>query len=127
VDTVHLDTHTAVWLYAGRKDLFSPRALKVLDSAELYISPMVLLEIQFLKEAKKVDIKVDTFLRDMRAELGLKLCETDFSSVTLEAVRIAWTRDPFDRMIVAQAMAEDAPLITRDKIITEHYRKAFWL
>ena len=127
METVHLDTHTAVWLYAGRKDLFTPRVLRVLDSADLYISPMVLLEIQFLREAKKVDIKVDTFLKDMRAELGLKLCENDFPSVMLEAVRVSWTRDPFDRVIVAQAVSDDAPLITRDRLIMEHYRKAFWL
>jgi PIN domain nuclease of toxin-antitoxin system len=127
VDAVHLDTHTAVWLYAGRKDLFPARVLKLLDNVDLYVSPMVLLEIQFLREAKKVDIKVDTFLRDMRAELGLKLCDANFASVILESVRVSWTRDPFDRLIVAQAMVDDALLITRDKLIGEHYRKAFWL
>ncbi|MEI9811179.1 MAG: hypothetical protein WDO18_00250 [Acidobacteriota bacterium] len=35
-----------------------------------------------------------------------------------------WTRDPFDRMIVAQARLAKAHLITRDTIIQTHYPKA---
>lgn len=126
METFYLDTHAAIWLYAGRGDLFPERLLTSLERAELFISPFVLLEIQFLRESGKVKIKVDTFLREMKQDFGLKLCPSSLASVTLEAVRMSWTRDPFDRMIVAQASVNESRLITRDREILKHYDEACW-
>jgi len=126
METLYLDTHAAVWLYAGRIDLFPARTRQRLEACDIVVSPMVLLEMQFLREAGKVSFKVDTFIRDMSSELGLRVGETAFAPVVISAARISWTRDPFDRLIVAQAAAEEAGLITRDRAILEHYRRAEW-
>lgn len=126
MEAVHLDTHAALWLYAGEVERFSDRARSILERAALYISPLVLLEIQYLKETGKLNVKPDTFLRDMREALGLEISQAPFASVAIEAVRLSWTRDPFDRMIVAQAMVDEARLLTRDKTILKHCRQAFW-
>ncbi len=37
-----------------------------------------------------------------------------------------WTRDLYDRMIVAHAAVRNLPLLTKDDTILAHYRKAFW-
>ena len=37
-----------------------------------------------------------------------------------------WTRDPFDRLIAAQAIVADAPLVTADRTILEHLPLATW-
>ena len=37
-----------------------------------------------------------------------------------------WTRDTFDRLIVAQAKTRDASLLTKDRTILEHYPHAVW-
>lgn len=42
------------------------------------------------------------------------------------ALKESWTRDPFDRLIVANAKAAGAPLITKDERIRKHYRRAIW-
>lgn len=36
-----------------------------------------------------------------------------------EAMRISWTRDPFDRIITAAAMIHQAPLLTKDEMIKQ--------
>jgi PIN domain nuclease of toxin-antitoxin system len=126
METLYLDTHAALWLYAGKVELFPLCVREFMDDAQLAISPMVLLEIQFLREAGKINLKLDTFIRDMHSEVGLKICEAPFASVTLEASRINWTRDPFDRLIVAQSAAEEAGLVTRDKVILKNYNQAVW-
>jgi PIN domain nuclease of toxin-antitoxin system len=126
METLYLDTNAALWLYGGKTDFFSPRLLERIERAALLISPFVLVELQFLREVGKIDIKVDTFLRDMQESFGLKLCPSSFADVALEAVRQSWTRDPFDRMIVAQAAVNDARLITRDSEILKHYSRACW-
>ncbi|MBF0620219.1 MAG: hypothetical protein HQL19_08640, partial [Candidatus Omnitrophica bacterium] len=100
--------------------------LKLLDHSDIKISPMVILEMQFLREAGKIELKVDTFLRDMQEELGMGLCTIDFSTIIWESVKISWTRDPFDRLVVAQAAVNGAPLVTKDRLILQHYRRAIW-
>jgi PIN domain nuclease of toxin-antitoxin system len=37
-----------------------------------------------------------------------------------------WTKDPFDRLIVAHALAADAILLTADGTIREHCPQASW-
>lgn len=39
---------------------------------------------------------------------------------------LAWTRDPFDRLICAQALADAAPLLTADRTVHEHLDMTVW-
>jgi len=59
-------------------------------------------------------------------EIGLGICDLPFRSVVDHALKENWGRDPFDRLIVANAKAADAPLVTKDKAILRHYRRAVW-
>ena len=43
-----------------------------------------------------------------------------------QALELDWTRDLFDRLIVAQAALDGAALVTTDKVIRKHYSKAVW-
>ncbi len=43
-----------------------------------------------------------------------------------QAVEYGWTRDVFDRLIVAEAEASDFVLITKDEKIRANYEKAVW-
>lgn len=126
METVYLDTHTAVWLYAGEVERLPVRSRRLIDDAQVMVSAAVLLEIQFLREVGKVNIKPERFLRDMAEDIGLKVGTAPFSAIMFAAMEMSWTRDPFDRMIVAEAHLNEASLITRDRIITEHYRKSLW-
>jgi PIN domain nuclease of toxin-antitoxin system len=42
------------------------------------------------------------------------------------ASELTWTRDPFDRLIVAQAMGKNFRLLTKDAGIRRHSSLAFW-
>jgi hypothetical protein len=53
--------------------------------------------------------------RALLSQLGLKLCSHPFPAIVQTALFETWTRDPFDRMIVAQAWSNGyAPLVTSD-------------
>ncbi|MCF7950382.1 MAG: hypothetical protein K9L57_01970 [Spirochaetaceae bacterium] len=45
---------------------------------------------------------------------------------TCDLPRHKWTRDPFDRLITAQADIQAASLLTKDGTIRTHYPKAVW-
>jgi PIN domain nuclease of toxin-antitoxin system len=49
-----------------------------------------------------------------------------FERVVQAALQEKWTRDPFDRLIVAHAKAAHAPLLTVDQTITKHYERAVY-
>lgn len=44
----------------------------------------------------------------------------------MKATSLDWTREPFDRIIVAQAIAREASLVTRDQTILANFAGAVW-
>lgn len=123
---IYLDTHVIVWLYAGRDDLLSPRARQAVQQGQLVFSPMVRLELQYLLETDRITKKPDLILETLGAEIALRPCQSDFAAIVSQALALKWTRDPFDRIIVAQASANQAHLLTKDRTILKYYPKAFW-
>lgn len=124
---IYLDTHVVIWLYAGKLDLISPNARQAMEKEpELLISPMVLMELDFLYEIKKIRRDSDPISTYLNQKIGLVICDKSFELVCKTAAQLQWTRDPFDRLITAQAAIASDGLITKDRIIREHYRQALW-
>ena len=124
-----LDTPTAGEVYvAGQKmSALSDAARGAIDSSDLLISPACLLELQFLKEIGRISEEPGEMRSYLESEVGLRVCELPFVSVIAHARSLAWTRDPFDRMIVGQARARgDAPLVSKDRTIRGGYAGATW-
>ena len=116
-----LDTHIAVWLYDSLINKLSDHAASIIETCELNISPMVMLELQYLYEIKRITVKPKTLIHYLETKLDLRKDETDFSKVIDEAMSFIWTRDPFDRIIVAHAKCRQAYLVTADQSIHSHY------
>lgn len=123
---IYLDTHVVVWLYTGDFSLFPEEVLHTLEQKDLGISPIVQLELQFLFEIGRVKIKPEKILRDLEESIGLKVCDQEFNKVVINSLKQTWTRDPFDRLIVAQANLSEAVLVTKDETIHRHYKKSIW-
>lgn len=124
---IHLDTHVVIWLYAGNvKDLSRLVADRITSDDDVAISPIVALEIDFLREVGKVTESGETMIADLGRRLALRLARSPFADVVAAARSLVWTRDPFDRLIVAQAVADHASLATRDRVIRRHFRGAIW-
>lgn len=122
----YLDTHVVVWLYAGRLDLIPARARALIEDQPPLTSPIVALELEYLFETGRISEPARTLLQALGRDVGLRLCDLPFPDVATVALRQSWTRDPFDRIIVAQAALRRAPLITRDAAIRAHYARALW-
>jgi len=124
---IYLDTHVLAWLYARQLHLFPAGVLEQLESSDdLRVSSMARLELQYLFETGRVTEPAVTVLDALEATLGLDVCAAPFAAVVRGATEQNWTRDPFDRLITAQAALFDAPLLTRDRGIRGHYPHAFW-
>ena len=123
---MHLDTHAVVWLYAKELSRFTRTGLERLEASELYISPMVSLELEYLYETGRIHARSRVICDSLEQAVGLRVCEYPFAAVIRQAVEQTWTRDPFDRIIVAQAKLADAQLLTKDSTIRKQYKKAVW-
>lgn len=122
----YLDTHVALWLYAGETQRVSKRAAIAINREALAISAVVVLEMQFLREIGRISVAPHTVVTDLARRLGLALEDRSMAALVEHCLDLSWTRDPFDRLIVAQASLDDAVLITRDRLVLKHYPKAVW-
>jgi PIN domain nuclease of toxin-antitoxin system len=124
---VHLDTHVVCWLYEGRIDLLSRPAREALEHAQtLGVSPIVDLELQLLHESGRLVEGPATVLPSLARDIGLQPAESPFETVVAAARDVEWTRDPFDRLIVASAVIAHARLITKDRLVRKHCPLALW-
>lgn len=123
---IYLDTHAAIWLQNGDADWMSPLAQKVLEEeTDVRLSPIVVLEFQILSESGRLKMKTATVLANLVFSVGAYVCALPFELVVRKAFEITWANDPMDRLIVAHALANDAPLLTRDRLILQRYARAF--
>ncbi len=123
---VFLDTHIAVWLYAGLIEKISETAKQTIEANDLLISPMVKLELQYLFEIGRLTVKPDTIIKNLFAAIGLKISETPLQQIIEKALHITWTRDVFDRLLSAEAMVVGGEFITADENIKSNLKLAIW-
>jgi len=123
---IHLDTHSVIWLHDGEFHRFPVSILPLIHTGPLEISPMVHLELHYLHEIGRLSPTPDEILRSLHQTLALKISASAFHSVVAEAASLAWTRDPFDRLICASARVAGASLLTKDAIILANEPNAFW-
>ena len=123
----YLDTNALLWLSDGSLVGLSPKIDRLLQHADLLFSPIVLLELEFLYEIKRSKRPARDIQSKVEHELGVRLCDLPFSTVASAALDEKWTRDPFDRLIVANAKANGfAWLISADELMRKHYPRTVW-
>jgi len=123
----YLDTNVVVWLAQGDLGRISSKAQSLLEQADLLISPMVLIELEYLYEVNRIKLSSRAVLLKVGHETGVRVCDLPFPNVADVVVDEKWTRDPFDRTIVAQAKANGlALLVSADEEIRKHYPRAVW-
>jgi PIN domain nuclease of toxin-antitoxin system len=79
----------------------------------LYVSPASLLELQLLHESGRVRLRNHT-LQWVADDDRWLLDEPPAAAWFLRATEITWTRDPFDRLLVAHAQVRRWRLATAD-------------
>lgn len=118
---IMLDTHVAVALYEGRTGGLQPATKRALDREAASISPAVLLELELLHEIGRLRIGAQPIARHLDEHLAIRVAGERFADVAVQALALAFTRDPFDRLIVAHAALLHAPLVSQDALVRRHY------
>jgi len=124
---VLLDTVTYLWAY-NSPELLSKKAIETLsqDTTIRELSAVSLSELAIKMAVGKLDWRKEEIvssLSDLRVRV---LSYTATHAYQLFELPLHH-RDPFDRQIIAQAMAEDIPIVTSDKIFRPYRElKVIW-
>ncbi len=123
-----LDTHTLIWAIT-EKEKISVLGYKAIENTDntVFVSAISFWEIALKLSINKLDIS--GFLPEQLPELSIKSGFSLISLLPSEAANYHHLpimenhRDPFDRMLIWQAIQQDLILISKDKNITQ-YRAA---
>lgn len=123
---IYLDTHVVVWLYGGIKERLSKKAARLINEEFIAVSPIINMELKYLYEVDKISVLPDKVLSRLYKDIGLTVVTCDLLELIKLALNQSWTRDPFDRLISAQAILDNAKLLTKDQDIINNCNLAVW-
>ena len=112
---VLLDTHFLLWILEGAARLQQYPWLE--RYAPWGVSPISLLEIQYLSEAGRIEVHQSEFTRALSGDPRFVVDEVPLVALVEKALPLSWTRDPFDRLLAAHSEARRTPLCTMDRTI----------
>lgn len=109
-----LDTHVFLWAVDNNPNL-SPAAREAIvgGSNIVYISAATAWEISIKRTIGKLKIPESDYLEELRLHRFLPLSITTEHALAVENLP-PHHKDPFDRMLIAQALEEKLVLVTRD-------------
>lgn len=116
----------ALWLYAGLSERLPESVRALIGGRQLRVSPLVALELAYMHEIGRARDPAPLMLAALRQSIGLEVSDASLAELAQAAISLTWTRDPFDRMIAAQAIVTDTRLVTADRIILANLPLATW-
>ena len=124
-----LDTHVFLWIATNNERL--PRELKTIlrePSNDVYLSVVSSWEIAVKARAGKLALPMPVwaFLLESRERLGIQSLSIQESAVAHVAKLPAIHRDPFDRMLVCQAIEHELTIVTSDTQVQRYPVKSMW-
>lgn len=123
-----LDTHTLLWFFEGNDVLpFQLKAFIRNPANACYVSIASLWEITIKVGLGKLEMSVPM------AEFFSFLERNQFWILSIELKHLlqlqqlaAHHKDPFDRLIIAQALAENLPVATKDQFFSQYGLTTQW-
>ena len=124
-----LDTHALLWFASGNsrmsqtaRDAVDSRDNEVLVSAASAWEVTTKVRIGKLPEAEKFAVK----FRDRIQNLGFQELAVTVEHGQRAGSMVGIHKDPFDRMLIAQALTENIPVVSNEKLFDEYCIHRVW-
>jgi PIN domain nuclease of toxin-antitoxin system len=124
-----LDTHTLIWFLEGERNKLSKKSLNSIEDEQnqIFVSIASVWEISIKINIGKLELK-----NDFNQLIGL-LEYNNFNLLTIQFKHLqkiinleVYHRDPFDRLLIAQAISQDFQIVTKDPAFSNYPIKTIW-
>jgi PIN domain nuclease of toxin-antitoxin system len=124
-----LDTCTFLWIVGGAPEV-SPRAAQLFAAAEneVFLSAVSAWEIAVKYQLGRLELSEppERFVAAQREAHGIEPLPLDEESALQVARLPALHRDPFDRMLVCQAIVHGLAILTPDPLVAQYPARTIW-
>ena len=124
-----LDTCTFLWIISGDSKLSArARDLFIDPENEIYLSPISVWEISIKHALGRLPLpeKPEHFIPSQRKRHGIKTLPLE-EEVALYLPRLPLLHnDPFDRMLICQAIVNGMAIMTPDELILKYHVRTIW-
>ena len=124
---VLLDTHTLLWALTDESRL-SERVQRLLPRADTWFSVASLWEILIKAHLGRIALPRPTgpYVISKLQRNGVRILDIKPDHVLRSEFLPDHHRDPFDRMLIAQSLEENLPMVTADRIFARYPVKLIW-
>ena len=121
-----LDTSTLLWAL-GDPERLSPRARRLVDAGENVVSVASYWEVVIKTQQGLLSIAdLPTWWRRATDLTAARVLQIRASHITALAALPMIHRDPFDRILIAQAVAEGLGFVTNDGMVSHYPVQTMW-
>ena len=124
-----LDTHTFLWFTSASPQLSATALVYIEDPAnEIFLSIASPWETGIKVSTGKLTLgrSVDSFFEQRMGFSGISLLPITLAHIDRVSTLPFHHRDPFDRMLVAQSLTENIPLVSADTALDAYGIVRFW-
>ena len=124
-----LDTHTLLWFTAGAADLSAVARATIEDpSNESVVSVASVWEMAIKMSLGRLDLgsNLDGFVDNHIVANGIGLLRIRITHIAATVGLPFHHRDPFDRLIIAQALTEGLPVVGSDPEFSKYGVRMIW-
>ena len=122
-----LDTHTFIWFVTGNSRI-SKKVRSQIENNDNLISIASLWEIAIKSSIGRLDLElsIEQLVKEQIAANGIEILNINTQHIAVVANLPLYHRDPFDRLIIAQAMVEQLPIVGVDKAFDSYSVRQLW-
>ena len=124
-----LDTHSLIWFYQTDPRMSAAAVAAIQDPGNVVlVSPASYWEVAIKLSSRKPNLQVpyDVFIQEAIVDNNFTILPIETKHTALIPTLAAHHRDPFDRLLICQAMAENIPLVSRDVNVAAYPVQRLW-
>ena len=122
-----LDTHTLIWFVTGNSRI-NEKVRSRIENNDNLISIASLWEIAIKSNIGRLDLElsIEQLIEEQIVANGIEILNINTQHIAVVANLPLHHRDPFDRLIIAQSMVEQLPIVGVDKAFDSYAVRRLW-
>ncbi|MEZ4862655.1 MAG: type II toxin-antitoxin system VapC family toxin [Caldilineaceae bacterium] len=124
-----VDTHSFLWFLSGSAELSNDARQIIADTNnQVSVSVAALWEIAIKVNIGKLELTrpFHEFIPEQLAVTKIEILPITLEHLAIVANLPLHHRDPFDRLLIAQAIAESLPIVSKDSIFPQYGINLIW-